>query len=134
MTMKRYLRLLMLMAACVLAVSPAMAKKTKASAEFAERVYDFGVVKESGGPVSHDFEFTNTGESNLVIVNATAECGCTQPEYSEQPVAPGKKSKLKVTFNPLARPGAFEKVVTVKTNGDPKKVRIKIRGTVVPGK
>ena len=132
--MKLAINLMMLLVVCVMAVPAFGAGGKKASAKFTEQVYDFGVIKENGGPVSHEFEFTNTGDGNLVILNATAECGCTQPEFPEAPVAPGKKSKLKVTYNPLARPGAFEKTVTIKTNGNPKKVRIKIRGTVVPGK
>lgn len=102
-----------------------------AKAEFAQKTFDFGVIKEKNGPVSHEFVFTNTGDGNLLILKATAECGCTRPEYPEKPVAPGKTGKLKVTYNPLGRPGGFDKVVTVTTNGMPRKVRLKIRGTVV---
>ena len=115
---------------------PAMAKKknegAKAMPKFSETIYDFGNIKEKGGPVSHEFEFTNIGNGNLVITDASAECGCTRPEYSDKPIAPGKKGKIKVTFNPIGRPGAFTKQVTIRTNGDPRKVRLKIRGTVVP--
>ena len=92
----------------------------------------FDYLSKKGGPVSHEFEFTNIGNGNLVITDASAECGCTRPEYSDKPIAPGKKGKIKVTFNPIGRPGAFTKQVTIRTNGDPRKVRLKIRGTVVP--
>ncbi len=115
---------------------PAEAKKKnqggKAIPHFEETVFDFGNIKEQGGPVTHEFQFSNIGNGNLVILDATAECGCTRPEYPKNPVAPGKKNKIKVTFNPIGRPGAFTKQVTVKTNGDPRKIRLKIRGTVVP--
>lgn len=127
--------LCLLMLFCVL---PASAKKKNkandgtATAAFVEKVYDFGAIPEDGGPVSHDFEFTNTGDANLVIFEATAECGCTRPDYPKNPIAPGKTNKVKVTYLPLGRPGSFEKVVAVKTNGDPRKVRLKIRGTVTP--
>lgn len=104
----------------------------KAMAKFDEQVYNFGAVKEKGGPVSHNFNFVNIGNGNLVILDARAECGCTRPEYPDKPVAPGKKGKVKVTFNPIGRRGTFEKVVTLRTNGRPGKVRLKIRGTVVP--
>lgn len=103
----------------------------KAVVNFKEVVWDFGTIANDK-PASHDFEFVNDGTGNLVILNATAECGCTRPEYPDKPVAPGKKGKVKVTYNPVGRPGSFEKTVTVKTNGDPKKVRLKIRGTVAP--
>lgn len=133
--MKLRFRIFLIIAVALIATAPSVAKKNgKASAKFSEQTYDFGIVKEKGGAVSHDFIFENSGDGNLVIIDATAECGCTKPEYPDNPVAPGKKDKIKVTYNPIGRPGAFEKVVTVKTNGTPKKVRLKIKGTVTPGK
>ena len=102
-----------------------------ASIKFTETVWDFGTIKKDK-PASHDFEYTNVGTGNLIITDASAQCGCTRPEYSDKPVAPGKKGKVKVTYNPVGRPGSFEKTVTVKTNGNPKKARVKIRGTVAP--
>lgn len=110
------------------------AKKKQAEISFVENSYNFGTIPEKGGSVSHTFEFTNTGDGNLVIVDASADCGCTVPEFPVKPIAPGHKGVIKVTFNPLYRPGAFTKVVTVKTNGKPKKARIKIQGTVNPNK
>lgn len=101
------------------------------SIKFTEQIWDFGTIKNDR-PATHEFEFTNTGTGNLVIVDATAECGCTRPEWPEKPIAPGKKGKVKVSYNPIGRPGSFEKTVTVRTNGNPRKARIKIRGTVAP--
>lgn len=112
---------------------PAMAKDDgKASMEFKETIHNFGNIREDGGKVTCEFEFENTGKTNLVIISANAECGCTTPIFPKNPIAPGKKGKITVTYNPLGRPGGFDKVVTVKTNGKPSKVRLKIRGTVIP--
>lgn len=110
------------------------AAKKNADIKFENSVYNFGTVPEHGGTVSHIFEFTNTGDANLVIKDAKADCGCTVPEFPTQPIAPGKKGKIKVTFNPLYRAGGFTKVVTVFTNGKTKKARLKIHGTVNPNK
>lgn len=107
-------------------------KNKKGAMHFAETVHDFGTVRENGGPVSVEFPFVNTGGANLVVYEAKADCGCTTPEFPKNPVAPGKGGKIKVTYNPLGRPGAFDKVITVKTNGKPGKVRLKIRGSVIP--
>ena len=124
----------MLIAACV-AFSTVQAKKKNTEGtpiiQFTETVWDFGTIPNDK-PATHNFEFTNEGTGNLVLLDATAECGCTRPEIPEKPIAPGKKGKVKVSFNPIGRPGSFEKTVTVKTNGSPKKVRLKIRGTVAP--
>ncbi len=112
----------------------AEAKKKQAEIKFDKTAYNFGTIAERGGKVSHTFEFTNTGDANLVIVDATADCGCTVPEYPAQPIAPGKKGKIKVTFDPIYRPGSFTKVVTVRSNAKQKKARVKITGTVNPDK
>lgn len=111
---------------------PAMAKEKGAKVNFPEKKYNFGIIKEDGGPVSHDFQFFNEGDGNLIIYDATAQCGCTRPEFPKNPVAPGKSGKVKVTYNPIGRPGPFEKVVTVKTNAKGGKVRLKIIGNVTP--
>ena len=55
-----------------------------------------------------------------------------QAGISEGSGLPGKGGVIKVSYNPLGRPGGFTKVVTVKCNGNPSKVRLKIRGTVSP--
>ena len=105
-----------------------------AQATFGSRVHDFGVIKEEAGPVTTEFEFTNTGKKPLLIIDATASCGCTRPEYPTKPIKPGKKGKVKVTYSPLGRPGAFRKTVKVRTNGEPRTATLIIEGTVTPGK
>ena len=128
-------RILIALMAIVVFSSVAIAQKKTGegtpSIRFTETVWDFGTIKQDRA-ASHDFEFVNDGTGNLIITDATAECGCTRPEYSEKPIAPGKKGKVKVTYNPVGRPGSFEKTVTIRTNGNPKKTRIKIRGIVAP--
>lgn len=116
---------------CLMIAFPTEAKKKKeARIEFTEDVYDFGKVSVDGGKVSHVFNFTNTGDGNLVITNAKADCGCTKPIYSDEPVAPGKSATVKVTFVPNGS-GHFTKKVTLTTNGNPRKARILIKGEVV---
>ena len=108
------------------------ADKTKAKINFEEKIFDFGYIKEDGGPVTHEFIFTNEGTDPLVITSARAECGCTKPTFPKEEIAPGGRGVIKVTYNPLGRPGGFTKVVTVRCSGNPGKVNLKIRGSVVP--
>ena len=108
------------------------ADQTKGRINFENTTFDFGNIRETGGPVSHEFEFTNTGTEPLKINSARAECGCTKPEYPKEEIAPGETGVIKVTYNPKGRPGGFTKVVTVRSTGNPGKVNLKIRGTVVP--
>ena len=65
-------------------------------------------------------------------MDATASCGCTRPEYPTKPIKPGKKGKVKVTYNPAGRPGEFRKTIKVRTNGKPKKITLSIDGCVIP--
>lgn len=117
----------------VCAISTANAGEPKA--EFAELTHDFGTIAEESGAVSHEFTFANTGDAPLMIINASASCGCTRPEFPKKPVKPGSNDKIKVTYLPAGRPGEFNKTVTLKTN-DPKakKVRLRIKGFVTPAK
>lgn len=115
------------------ALAAVMAAPAESTISITQTSHDFGIVKEDGGPVSCRFEFTNDGDTPLVIIDAKAECGCTKPSYTLRPVEPGKTGEIKVTYLPAGRPGEFTKSVKVTTN-DPKKkkFKIKISGTVVP--
>jgi hypothetical protein len=95
--------------------------------------YDFGEVPE--GPIAeHKFEFTNTGKEPLVIMNASASCGCTTPEWSKEPVMPGKKGIVTVKYNTQGRVGPFRKDIFIqsnaKTEAGKERYEIHITGTV----
>ena len=123
--MKRYLVLLLAVIACQVAV---MAQQ----ATFKEATYDFGTIKESKGPVKHTFEVVNTGDKPLLIIDAVASCGCTRPTYTVQPIKPGKKGKVEVTFNPAGRAGTFRKTIKVRTNTAEKVSSLVITGSIIP--
>lgn len=132
--MKKLMIVLGMMIGILLISQPAVAAKKGAMIEFKETTYNFGTIPEKKGMVSHEFVFTNTGNKPLVIIDATAECGCTIPEYPQAPIQPGKTGIIKVTYNPMGRPGGFNKRVTVKTNGKPRKSYIYVKGVVNPNK
>lgn len=133
--MKKHLALITaVLAILVICVLPVEAKKKRPVITFIEQTHNFGTIPEKGGKVSHDFVFTNTGNANLVIIDAKADCGCTVPEYPKEPIAPGKRGVIRVTYNPLGRPGGFHKTVTIRANTKPKNTAIKISGVVNPNK
>ena len=125
--------LIVLLAVCSVTLN-SMADDKYAEATFEVKSHDFGTIKEANGPVSCTFEFTNTGDKPLLIIDATASCGCTRPEYPTKPIKPGKKGKIKVTYSPIGRPGAFKKTVKIKTNGKERSTTLRIEGTVIPKK
>lgn len=97
--------------------------------KFTEETWDFGEIPQ-GVPVTHVYTFENTGKQPLILSQATASCGCTTPEWTKDPVLPGKTGNVTVTFN-AAKEGAFNKTITLMSNtGNPKYINIK--GTVLP--
>lgn len=88
--------------------------------------FDFGTVAY-GKPVQHEFVFTNTGKTPLIITDVTASCGCTTPTYSKAPVAPGKTGSVIVTYD-TKRVGMADKKVSIISNAktSPKNLYIKI--------
>ena len=98
--------------------------------KFEEEIHDFGRIIQ-GEKVSYSFKFTNTGNSNLIIASAAGSCGCTVPEYSKEPVLPGKSSKIDVVFSSEGKSGLQEKTITVVTNCEPSTRIIKIKTNII---
>lgn len=80
--------------------------------------HEFGVI-EQGEKVSYAFKFKNTGNAPLVISSASASCGCTVPEYTKTPVAPGEEGFINVTFDSAGKSGMTSKTVTIIANTIP---------------
>lgn len=97
---------------------------------FEEIEFDFGDL-DQGTEVEHLFEFTNTGDTPLVITNANSTCGCTIPEYTKEAVAPGEKGELLVKFDGTGS-GRVSKTVTLTTNTERGNELIRIKANVRP--
>ncbi|HEV7329503.1 MAG TPA: DUF1573 domain-containing protein [Flavisolibacter sp.] len=117
-------KLLFIAAAFVVSISAMAQQKADDLIKMNTEKYDFGKIKQ-GVPVTTFFTITNTTDKPVVIENAWASCGCTTPEYSKEPIAPGGSTKLKVGYN-AASMGTFTKPVYIKLAGinDPKQVNI----------
>src|SRR5690606_9919822 len=63
--------------------------------EVENATYTFGEAKE-GDKVTHEYAFTNTGKTPLIISSVNASCGCTTPNYPKQPIKPGESAKIEV--------------------------------------
>ena len=92
-----------------------------------EIAFDFGRIPQ-GKPVYHFFEVTNMGKAPMVISDIQTTCGCTTPEWSKTPIAPGETTKIKVGYNAAAE-GNFEKYITISYNQNLSK-QVLIKGNV----
>ena len=106
--------------------------KEKGEMKFEKTRHNFGVFAPDTAILTYDFVFTNVGKSPLIIHQASASCGCTVPEYTLEPIMPGSKGKITVTYNGKGRrPGVFRKSITIHNNGKQTPVRIYIEGEMI---
>lgn len=97
--------------------------------QFEELVHDFGTVDE-GAIVTHNFAFTNTGKTPLIIGHARSTCGCTIPEWPKEPIAPGEGGVIEVRFDTKNKYDHQEKKVTITANTYPSDNVVMVKGVV----
>ena len=104
-------------------------KKAKvAEITFESLEHDYGnIYKGDNGEC--EFVFKNTGKAPLQITNARASCGCTVPSWPKDPIAPGKKSIIKVKYD-TNRLGTINKSITVTSNAVNNSVVLHIKGNI----
>ena len=110
---------LILALVCVLTASSAslfaQAPKDGPKFKFTNETHDFGKVKK--GPVaSHTFEFTNTGNQPLIVMDVTPSCSCTNVDWDKQPVLPGQKGHITLGVKTSELTGVFNKGVYIRSN------------------
>ncbi|MBK6264638.1 DUF1573 domain-containing protein [Marivirga sp. S37H4] len=108
------------------------AQENERKITFLEESYDFGTLQEQQGEVKHVFQFINIGKDSIQLSSVRASCGCTTPFWEKTALMPGDTGKIVVAYNPLNRPGKFDKTVTVTSNAEPGLKILKISGFVTP--
>lgn len=98
--------------------------------QFDVESFDFGTVEE-GDKADKTFTFKNTGNQPIILSDVRASCGCTTPNWTREPVMPGQSGKIEVSYNSAGRPGAFNKTITITSNGTEATKVLTIRGNVV---
>lgn len=132
--MKKFLTLLLFISASLFSVAQSTNTITQDSNASKQKIlllketeHDFSKIPQ-GKPVYYDFEVVNTGKEPLKLDDVHASCGCTTPEWSQEPIAPGATAKIKVGYN-AASEGNFEKFITITYNKNETE-QLKIKGTV----
>jgi len=100
--------------------------------QFDKMMHDFGTINE-GDKVETTFSFTNTGKSDLIIVDARGSCGCTVPNYPKNtPIAPGESGEIVVSFDSSNKPNMQQKTVTIAANTQSGRETLRIKAMVSP--
>ena len=117
--------------AVMLVMGISYASAQSAQIKFDKTSHDFGTFSENSPVVTCVFTFTNIGDAPLVIHQAVASCGCTVPDYTKEPILPGKTGTIKVTYNGTGKyPGHFKKSITLRTNAKTEMMRLYIEGNM----
>ena len=128
--MKKSITLLLAILICIPTLI--FAQDAKSRIAFEKLQHNFGTFKEDLGVQSVAFNFKNDGTVPLILNNVQASCGCTTPEWTREPVAPGAKGIIKVSYDPRNRPGVFNKTIRVSSNAENADVVLTILGEVTP--
>ena len=92
------------------------------------KVYDFGDILLSDGPVKCSFTLKNIADFPVTIHNIISSCGCTTPVWPRTPVAPGETATISVTFTNDQGPFPFDKTLTVYVSSLQRPVLLHVRG------
>ena len=96
-----------------------------------ENTIDYGKITKASDSGIRVFEFTNTGDSPLLITDVLSTSGFTIMTKPESPIQPGKKGKIEVKYNMAT--GPIRKTITVETNAanyEGGRIALKIKGEV----
>lgn len=95
-----------------------------------ESDFSFGKIKK-GESREHTYEITNTGTNPLIISEVKPGCGCTVPEFTKEPILPGKKGKITLKFDSSNFDGAVSKAADIFANVENAPIRIGFTADIV---
>lgn len=96
-----------------------------------ESQFDFGKIKK-GDHKEHTYEITNTGENPLIISQVKPGCGCTVPDYTKEPILPGKKGLITLKFDSSNFDGLVNKQAEVYANVEKAPIVITFSADIQP--
>jgi len=96
-----------------------------------ESSFDFGKIKK-GNKVEHVYEVTNTGANPLVISKVSPGCGCTVPDFTKEPILPGKKGKITLHFDSSNFDGNVQKYADVFANVEKSPIKLTFTANIQP--
>ncbi|MBN1118630.1 MAG: DUF1573 domain-containing protein [Bacteroidales bacterium] len=59
------------------------------------------------------FSFSNSGNNPLILYEMIPSCGCTNVSFTKEPILPGEKGQISVTFDSSTKNAGFHKIVLV---------------------
>lgn len=100
---------------------------SQAEFSFVKNTIKFPKTK-AGEVLKFQYEFTNTGDQPLIITEIKVQCSCTKFEFPKEPIKPGEKGIIKVSFDTKAKYGYQDRTLDIYSNAkkNPYKLRFKV--------
>ena len=111
------------------ATKPKSKSRAKPDIKFEKIRLEFDTI-EQGAVKDFKFNFKNEGKAPLVIENAKATCGCTQPSYPFIPIEPGESGFIGVRYNSVGKEGSQKPLITITTNASQEPITLMLSGFV----
>ncbi len=92
-------------------------------------LFNFGAIRE-GRVVKHTFVFENIGKVDYQIKDVLGSCYCTISNFPKEPIPPGGKGQITISFNSKDKKGENTEFITVEGNTHPKRISLLIEGKV----
>ena len=95
------------------------------------KTHKFAATNE-GILLEHDYEFVNSGDAPLIISKYEVACSCTKATFPEEPIMPGQKAKIHITFDTNDKYGFQHRKVFIFSNASKKPIVLSFKVTVIP--
>jgi hypothetical protein len=102
----------------------------QAKIKFKDAKQSFGFVKK-GEVVKVSFVFSNTGNEDLAITEAKAECSCTTVDFPNYKIKPGQTDTIRVYFDTKSVYDRQDRIVEVISNASNARQNIRFKGVVL---
>lgn len=112
-------------------VAAPVSNEPSTSIALSESNFDFGKIKK-GDKVEHIYEITNTGKNPLIISEVKPGCGCTAPDFTKEPIMPGKKGKVTLHFDSSSFEGNVQKYADVFANVEKAPIKLTFTANIQP--
>lgn len=97
-----------------------------------DNTIDYGKISKELDNGIRSFEFQNTGDIPLLIMNVQSTCSCMTFTKPTNPILPGNKGRIEIKYNLSL--GTIRKTITVESNAinyENGKIPLKVKGEVI---
>lgn len=112
----------------IAAISLRAQEKFGGIVEFDSTTHNFGDVMVSDGPLKCTFTLKNISSKPIAIYSVNSSCGCTDVDWTRQPIKPGETGVIKATYTNDEGPYPFDKSLAVYVSDYKKPITLRFIG------